>query len=204
MNATNQRLCAAFIGDNLVAEGDLLNVAIQLKAMFSDASANPFLVFDQDGSQIDIDLRGSEDEVSARLSTRFSLPVQADPGEASAESAQRGVGRPKLGVVAREVTLLPRHWDWLNNQPGGASVALRKLVEEAKKTHADRDTIRQSQEAAYRFMSAKAGNYEGFEEACRALFRSDRATFCQYTSSWPEGVQYFARKLAEAALASVE
>jgi hypothetical protein len=204
MNATNQRICAAFIGDNLVAEGDILHVALQLKAMFSDSSANSFLVFDQDGSQIDIDLRGSDDEVSARLNIRFVRPVQADSLDASSESAQRGVGRPKLGVVAREVTLLPRHWDWLNKQPGGASVALRKLVEEAKKTHADRDSIRQSQEAAYRFMSAKAGNYEGFEEASRALFRSDRAMFSQYTSSWPEGVQYFARKLAEAALASVE
>lgn len=204
MNATNQRICAAFIGDNLVAEGDVLNVALRLKAMFSDLSANSFLVFDQDGSQIDIDLRGSDEEVSARLNKRFAEPAQADSLDASSESGQRGVGRPKLGVVAREVTLLPRHWDWLNKQPGGASVALRKLVEEAKKTHADRDTIRQSQEAAYRFMSAKAGNYEGFEEASRALFRSDRAMFSQHTSTWPEGVQYFARKLAEAALAPVE
>ena len=136
-------------------------------------SASAFLVFDQDGSQVDIDLRGSDDEYPLGSTKDFCQPVQADSLDASAESAQRSVGRPKLGVVAREVTLLPRHWDWLNKQPGGASVALRKLVEEAKKTHANRDSIRQSQEAAYRFMSAKAGNYEGFEEASRALFRSD-------------------------------
>ena len=90
--------------------------------------------------------------------------------------------------MAREVTLLPRHWDWLNSQPGGASVALRKLVEEARRTHAGKDRVRQSQEAAYRFMSAVAGNLPGFEEATRALFAANAARFDEEVARWPADV----------------
>src|ERR1700739_3037247 len=68
------------------------------------------LIFDeQTGRVVDIDPRYPPDAETARP------------------------GRPKLGVVAREVTLLPRHWDWLATQPGGGSVALRKLVGEARR-----------------------------------------------------------------------
>lgn len=112
----------------------------------------------------------------------------------------RGPGRPKLGVIAREVTLLPRHWDWLNSQPGGASVALRKLVEEARRTRGDKDRTRAAQEAAYRFMSAIAGDLPGFEEASRALFAYDRRRFGELVAGWPEDVRDHAIKLAFADL----
>ena len=108
----------------------------------------------------------------------------------------RGRGRPRLGVIAKEVTLLPRHWDWLNVQPGGASVALRKLVDEARKTSGDRDRVRAAQEAAYRFMSAIAGNLPGFEEATRALFAYDRRGFTHLVANWPEDVRDYAVRLA--------
>ena len=108
----------------------------------------------------------------------------------------RGRGRPRLGVVAREITRLPRHWDWLNSQPGGASVALRKLVDEGRRTSGDRDRRRSVQEAAYRFISALAGNLPGFEEAIRALFAFDRRRFCDLIASWPEDVRDYAIKLA--------
>jgi hypothetical protein len=98
--------------------------------------------------------------------------------------------------VAREVTLLPRHWDWLNSQPGGASIALRKLVEEARKTSGDRDRIRAAQEAAYRFMSAVGGNLPGFEEATRALFAYDRRQFAHLIAGWPEDVRDYLVALA--------
>jgi hypothetical protein len=97
--------------------------------------------------------------------------------------------------VAREVTLLPRHWDWLNQQPGGASVALRKLVEEARRVAAVRDRVRQAQEVAYRFLSVMAGNLPDFEEATRALFAADQTRFDALTETWPVDIRDHARKL---------
>ena len=139
------------------------------------------LVFDDTtGSQIDLDVRGK----SLKIAEQHQA---AEP---------RGRGRPRLGVIAKEVTMLPQHWDWLNLQPGGASVALRKLVDEARRTSGDRDRVRAAQEAAYRFMSAAAGNLQGFEEATRALFAYDRRKFAQLIADWPEDVRDFAVKLA--------
>jgi hypothetical protein len=108
----------------------------------------------------------------------------------------RGRGRPKLGVTAREVTLLPRHWDWLATQPGGASVALRRLVETARRSDAAR--ARAAQEAAYRFINAVAGNQPGHEEALRALFGNDLDGFAQRIAAWPADVRGYALKLAGA------
>ena len=110
----------------------------------------------------------------------------------------RQPGRPKLGVVAREVTLLPRHWDWLNAQPGGASVTLRKLVEEARRATAGEVRVREAREACYRFMSIMAGDAPGYEEALRALYADDRERFESFTEQWPEDVRHHARRLAGA------
>jgi hypothetical protein len=151
---------------------------------------------DATGRPIDIDTRGTVDEVITRL-----IPIPGDEEEAS---EPRGRGRPKLGVVAREITLLPRHWDWLNSQPGGASVALRKLVEEARRASGDRDRIRSAQEAAYHFMSAIAGNLPGFEEASRALFAYDRRRFGDLIAAWPEDIRDHVIKLAFADLDPAE
>jgi hypothetical protein len=140
---------------------------------------NDLMVFDDDnGRLVDLDLRAGH-----------------EPSGDEAETP-RGRGRPRLGVVAREVTLLPRHWDWLNSQPGGASIALRKLVEAARKSSGDRDRVRSAQEAAYRFMSAVAGNLAGFEEASRALFAYDRRRFADVIASWPEDVRDYVVRLA--------
>jgi uncharacterized protein len=116
--------------------------------------------------------------------------------EPAASSEPRGRGRPKLGVVAREVTLLPRHWEWLNAQPGGASVALRKLVDDARRTSGDRDRERAARDAAYHFMSAMAGNLAHFEEASRALFADDRRRFVEQIASWPTDIREHAVNLA--------
>jgi hypothetical protein len=132
-------------------------------------------------------LRGSDADVLRRHS-----------GPAPANVA-RSAGRPKLGVVAREVTLLPRHWEWLSGQPGGASVALRKLVEDARRTNAGTDRVRHAQEVAYRFMSAIGGNLPGYEEAIRALFAGDRARFEATIDGWPADVGAHAHKIAAAA-----
>lgn len=192
-------LCTAFDGDRRVASGMLRDVAAKAKQVLDRRGRRAaVLLFDDATAQpIEVDFRGSVRAVVARLP---KVPAAlADSGGAAPE-APRGPGRPKLGVVAREVTLLPRHWEWLNAQPGGASVALRKLVESARRCSADADRRRLAQEAAYRFMSAMAGDRPGFEEATRALFAGDAEGFAKQTVDWPQDVRAHARKLAEKAM----
>lgn len=187
---TNPAYFTVFENDHRVATGPLAEVALVVKWMADRPGASSILIFDDaTGRPIDLDLRGSDAEVMARLQ-----PAPAPP--APANEPPRGRGRPKLGVVAREVTLLPRHWDWLSSQPGGASVALRKLVEEARRRNGDRDRARMARDAAYHFMSTMAGNWPGFEEASRALFASDRHRFAELIASWPPDVRDHIVKLA--------
>jgi hypothetical protein len=184
--------CTAFTGSKRIASGDLRQVALAAKAVWDRDKWAQVLIFDDVTSNlIEVDFRGSPEDVGRRLAEE----VPAEP---------RRPGRPKLGVVAREVTLLPRHWDWLASQPGGASVALRKLVEQARVTNQGRDRRRRAQEAAYRFLSAMAGNEPGFEEATRALFAGKRERFDEMVEAWPEDVREHAKKLAAAAFAGIE
>jgi hypothetical protein len=204
MNSTLLKPYTAFNGHRRLASGPLHEVALAVRnATESGDNGSVFIYEDATGRMIDIDTRGTADEVNARL----AQPVEPAPWYPLGEMGQtdgelRGRGRPKLGVVAREVTLLPRHWDWLNTQPGGASVALRKLVEEARRTSGDKDRTRAAQEAAYHFMSAIAGDLPGFEEATRALFAYDRRKFSDLVAAWPEDVRDHAIKLAFADLDS--
>ena len=155
--------------------------------------AAPIVIFnDATGRSLDLDLRGSDDEIVARLPKAATPPVEP---EAQA-SEPRGRGRPKLGVVAREVTLLPRHWEWLNARPGGASVALRNLVDEARRANGDRDRQRAARDAAYHFMSTMAGDFSHFEEASRALFADDRRRFTGLIADWPTDIRDHIVKLA--------
>jgi hypothetical protein len=191
MRAGLQTPCTAFKGPRCIAAGELADVA--LKAKTAVDKGEQVLIFDDTTSEsIEVDFRGSAEDVLRRL-------AQTEGNQATPDGP-RGPGRPKLGVVAREITLLPRHWDWLNAQPGGASVALRKLVEEARRANGGKDRVRQSQEAAYRFMSIMAGNRPGFEEAMRALFAGHRDRFDQLIAPWPKDVRHHARKLAADAL----
>lgn len=184
--------CTAFEGSRRIASGELAQVALKTKEVIDRGEQAPVLIFDDvTGEPIELDFRGTAEAFLKRIEE----PSDAAPTQPSKESS-RGPGRPKLGVVAREITLLPRHWDWLNGQPGGASVALRRLVEEARRGNEGRDRARRSQEAAYRFMSAMAGNFPGFEEAMRAFFAGDRERFVELVESWPADVRDHARKLA--------
>jgi hypothetical protein len=175
----------AFDGHRLIATGPLADVALTVRAAIDGSGSGPVLTFDDaTGRVIDLDLRGSVAEIVARL------------GE---QVAPRGRGRPKLGVVAREVTLLPRHWEWLATQPGGASVTLRRLVDEARRSGGGQSRFRAARDAAYRFMSAMAGDLAGFEEATRALFAGDRARLEQHGAAWPVDVCAYTLKLLERA-----
>jgi hypothetical protein len=182
----------AFDGQRLLTSGPLADIALAVKRAERQA-AGPIAIFsDATGRAIDIDLRGSDDEIVARLPVTSASPAAL--GEAPGEP--RGRGRPKLGVVAREVTLLPRHWEWLAAQPGGASVALRKLVEAARHANGDKDRSRVARDAAYHFMSAVAGNLPHFEEASRALFAGDRRRLAALIASWPGDVRDHIVRLA--------
>jgi uncharacterized protein len=182
--------CTAFDGHRLLARGALADVALAVKAALAKGPPASLLTFeDASGRVIDLDVRGTDAEVVSRL-TRHHGDGDGDDAPA------RGRGRPKLGVVAREVTLLPRHWEWLSAQPGGASQALRRLVDQARRSDGGRSRVRTAQEAAYRFMVAMAGDLPGFEEASRALFAADRERFAQHSAAWPDDVQAYARELA--------
>lgn len=161
----------AFANDMWLATGSRDEVAAALRAMPLAERASDHLVFDdEDGRQVDIDLR-----------------------EQPSIEPPRPRGRPSLGVVAREVTLLPRHWDWLSEQPGGASAALRRLVDAARKSEGDGHARRN---AAYRFLTVMAGDRPGYEEAIRGLFADDRPRFEAYAAAWPKAIRDHAIGLA--------
>ncbi len=192
--AVSQRF-TAFIGPRRLASGALAEVALAVMKTSRQAAAEPVVVFDDtSGRPIDLNLSGTERDVFARLPP--SASDSQPPANEAPATEPRGRGRPKLGVVAREVTLLPRHWEWLGAQPGGASVALRKLVEEARRASGDLDRSRAARDAAYHFMSVMAGNLPGFEEAARALFADDRRRFVGLIAGWPEDIRDHVVKLA--------
>ncbi|MDB5568748.1 MAG: hypothetical protein JWP84_5314 [Tardiphaga sp.] len=193
MNQTASHSFTAFAADRLLASGPLAEVALAVKIASGSDIPEPIIIFDDaTGRPIDLDLRGTHRDVIARL----PQPPGSATTEESAAPEPRGRGRPKLGVVAREVTLLPRHWEWLNARPGGASVALRKLVEDARRASGDKDRARAARDAAYHFMSAISGDRPGFEEASRALFADDRRRFVGLIATWPEDIRNHIVKLA--------
>jgi hypothetical protein len=175
----------AFVGETLIASGPIETMLPILKAKFDQNHSDLFLIFeDQSGRQVDFDLRGSAKEVVAR-----ALPARSHSGP----------GRPKLGVVSREVSLLPRHWAWLEQQPNGASAALRRLVDEARKREPGEQRARLGTEAAGRFMSAMAGNLPGYEEASRALYAANRAHLEDLILHWPHDIRaYILRRVEDA------
>ena len=194
MNPGSDAAYIAFEGDRRIASGDLRAVARAAKEVLDRRNDVSILVFDgRTSAPIDLDFRGTVDDVLARLPEIPDAPAAA---EDAVPSAPRGPGRPKLGVVAREITLLPRHWDWLARQPGGASVAIRKLVEQARRAGEDKDRVREAQEAAYRFMSVMAGNRPHYEDAIRALFAPDPAGFKKLIAEWPADIRHHASALA--------
>jgi len=175
-----ERTYTAFAGDRMVASGGLAAMLRATKHYLEDEPDAGLLIFDdQSGQQVEFDLRGSVEEVVAR--------------EAPAPAPQ-GPGRPRLGVVSREVSLLPRQWEWLEQQPNGISAALRRIVDEASKRDPDAQRARRARDAASRFMTAMAGNRRGYEEASRALFAGDYERLRALTRRWPVDIRKHLRK----------
>jgi hypothetical protein len=179
-----------FSGACRLACGDLQTIAVAAREALTEGlteGANLFVFSDHTGRLADLDLRGSSADVAARY---------ADTGNVPPKAAR---GRPKLGVVAREVTLLPRHWEWLGSQPGGASAALRRLVDQARRENAGPDRRREAREAAHRVMTALAGDLANYEDALRAFYAGEKDRFYELLRSWPAGIGDYVRSHAEAA-----
>jgi hypothetical protein len=185
MDEPQAAVFTVFLGNRKLASGPLAEVALTAKKALDRGTQQPVLIYnDSTGRSLDLDVRGNDAEILAKLATRTS------------EYPPRGRGRPRLGVVARDITLLPRHWQWLGSQPGGASVAIRKLVDAARRTNQESDQRRERHASAFHFMSAMAGDLPGFEEASRALFANDRERLGELAGGWPVDIREHALKLA--------
>ncbi|WP_366295839.1 DUF2239 family protein [Paenibacillus sp. AN1007] len=184
--------CTAFVGKECLTSGTLQHVAAVVKDTLEESKFAELLIFnDTTGRPIDLDFRGNTDEVLERLQ---SQPEQVS-GTKENEKSARSVGRPKLGVVSGEVTLLPRHWDWLKAQPGGASITLRKLVDEARRSGENESKVRAAQEAAYHFMTAMAGDLPQYEEALRALYAGHEDRFYEMIEKWTPDLRDYIKSL---------
>ena len=175
----------------MIVSGDLETMLRRTKECIDSDKSDQVLIFDdQTGTQIDFDFRGTIDDVIARLGSHpladsFDFP----------QIPKSGPGRPRLGVVSREVSMLPRHWEWLENQSGGISATLRKLVEEARKSDNGKTDAKNSRDAVAKFMWVMAGNLPNFEEATRALYAGDNDRLSILIDSWPVDVRDHIKRL---------
>jgi uncharacterized protein len=160
----------AFLDGEQIASGERDAVAREIKDRLAGRDGAVLVFEDRSGRITDLDYR---------------------------DTGPRVAGRPKLGVQAREVTLLPRHWEWLAEQPGGASAAMRRLVDEARSKGR---TVRERRDAAYRFMQATCGDMPGYEEALRALYAAREDDFSTLVARWPDDIgRYISALLATGA-----
>jgi hypothetical protein len=196
-----ERTFTAFAGDRLIASGSVETMLRKTKTRLAAGERATVLIFDDStGAQVDFDFRGTVDDVLARLPGHPLFATGAFGAGAfaasAAEAAPRvGPGRPRLGVVSREVTLLPRHWEWLEQQPNGISAALRRLVEEARRREPGKERARRAREAAGRFMTVMAGDRPGFEEASRALYARDQKRLAALIRGWPPDIGAHVKRL---------
>lgn len=193
MHPASDDTYTAFLGARRLAGGAPGEVALAVLRANARPGAAVLVFSDATGSQVELDLRGGEAGVRARYPAGPAQAGATAPGPAPS----RARGRPRMGVVAREVTLLPEHWEWLTSQPGGASVALRKLVHQAMRAGAGREKQRRAQERSYKVMVALAGDRPGFEEAARALFAGDLERMRGLADAWPRDIRDHVLRLAD-------
>ena len=180
----------AFEDHKILSQGFLEDVVLKVKKRLEKSPESQIVIYsDATGKSMDFNFQGSEKEVLKRLEV-YTTPENTT-------EASSGPGRPKLGVISREVSLLPKHWEWLATQSGGASNTLRKLVEENMKKTSGVLTVKTAQERTYKFMSVEAGDLENYEEALRALYRKDKERFTSEIKTWPRDVQKHILELAK-------
>lgn len=196
MEAESTPTYTAFEGDTLLCKGALADVILKIKKRLGKADNSPVLIFnDATGNTMDFNFQGSEKDVLRRLEVFVGEADGKADGKAIAADGA-GPGRPRLGVMSREVSLLPRQWEWLASQSGGASAVLRRLVDEARRKSGEAPSVKQLQERTYKFLSVMAGNLPGYEEALRALYRKDAKGFAAHAEGWPRDVRRHAEALA--------
>lgn len=178
----------AFLQRRQIAHGNLSEILQQIKAT-PIGNESVFIFNDQTGKRLDIHPHG--DEASALAA--YPELAEQQPEESATVKTR---GRPKLGVSAKEVTLLPRHWEWLATQPGGASATLRRLIEQARKASEPADNKRRRHESAYQFMHEVAGDLPEYETCLRALFADDETAFNAAMTDWPQDIRRYAATLA--------
>ncbi|MBN21814.1 MAG: hypothetical protein CL678_11090 [Bdellovibrionaceae bacterium] len=190
MTTTKQNhFYSAFDDKTLLVQGELDDVVIHIKKHLGKSENSSILIFsDSTGATIDFNFQGTKQDVLKRLDM-FRSPKQ--------KSIPSGPGRPRLGVISREISLLPRHWEWLATQSGGASATLRRLVEEAQKKSSQQVSTKQIQERVYKVMSVLAGDLQGYEEALRALYKKDRKTFFSQIEIWPKDIKKYLKKIGK-------
>ena len=180
---------SAFEDAKLLFQGELSDVVLKIKQYLGKAENSTILIFSDDtGATMDFNFQGTKQDVLKRLEVFTS---------SEHETASTGPGRPRLGVISREISLLPRHWEWLATQSGGASATIRRLVEEAQKKSSNNTSIKQIQERVYRVMFVLAGDFHGYEEALRALYKRDRKTFFSLIETWPKDVQKYLSEIGK-------
>lgn len=194
MNTSITQQASAFIGTKILKTGPLIEVVLAMKEeVAKDKFAQILCFLDETGAMVDFDLSGTNEQVIAKL---LANNTQETKEEQKAETTHTPKsGRPKLGVTAKEVTLLPRHWEWLVAQRGGASATLRRLVELAAKESISVETRKSAQNATYRFLQNIAGDFENYEEVLRAIFADDFEKMRKLMQNWPQDIQNYAQKL---------
>jgi hypothetical protein len=187
---TVQKRYTAFLGHSSLAEGGLEAVVGAAKLAVDEGIQERLAIYrDEDARVLDFDFRGSVEEVLGRLGRHPIVGAEVEPPK------PRGPGRPKLGVVSREITLLPRHWDWLKEKRGGASATLRRLVDDARKVDSGENGDKEIQGRVYAFISDLASDLPAFEEVSRALFAGEYGRMTELAGDWPKDVRAYLTKL---------
>lgn len=194
MNTSITRHSSAFIGDKLLKSGPLIEIVLAMKNAIENDRFSKILCFiDESGEMVDFDLSGTNEQVIAKLLVNNQMQSENIDEDKIAKPAKSG--RPKLGVIAKEVTLLPRHWEWLASQRGGASANIRRLVDMAAKDNIDIEVRKSAQNRTYRFLQNIAGDFENYEEVLRAIFADDFEKMRKLMQNWPQDIQNYAHKL---------